>query len=167
MGWSQPGGGCGNVHRTTVLSGALERQLASAPPSWRCRMAVLPIPPRRAPAQWVRQSGVECECGIVAPMPPPRPNPTPAHPSAHPPSFDDPMTSASNDEDEDHAMALRDDAVATSPSGHGGGAAWGRCDLSNGMRPLLCRSVPPNNPVVPDVPFTPPPIPPPADRRRG
>ena len=47
-------------------------------------------PPRRAPAQWVRRSGGECECGIVAPMPPPRPNPTPAHPSAHPPSFDDP-----------------------------------------------------------------------------
>jgi hypothetical protein len=46
MGWSQPGGGCGDVHRTTVMSGALERhQLASAPPSRRCRMAVLPIPP--------------------------------------------------------------------------------------------------------------------------
>ena len=46
MGWSQPGGGCGDVHRTTVLSGALERhQLASAPPSRRCWMAVLPIPP--------------------------------------------------------------------------------------------------------------------------
>ena len=49
-----------------------------------------PSPPRRAPAQWVRRSGGECECGIVAPMPPPRPNPTPAHPSAHPPLFDDP-----------------------------------------------------------------------------
>ena len=116
MGWSQPGGGCGDVHRTTVLSGALERhQLASAPPSRRCWMAVLPIPPRRAPAQWVRRSGGECECGIVAPMPPPRPNPTPAHPSAHPPSFDDPetetsasnKTSASNDEDEDDAMGRR------------------------------------------------------------
>ncbi len=35
----------GDVHRTTVLSGALERhQLASAPPSRRCQMAVLPIP---------------------------------------------------------------------------------------------------------------------------
>jgi hypothetical protein len=71
MGWSQPGGGCGDVHRMTVLSGALERH-------------------QLAPAQWVRRSGGECECGIVAPMPPPRPNPTPAHPSAHPPSFDDP-----------------------------------------------------------------------------
>ena len=43
------------------------------------------------------------------------------------------------------------------PRGTGGGAACGGCDLGNGIRPLLCRSVPPNNPVVPDVPSVSPP----------
>ena len=127
-----------------------------------------PSPPRRAPAQWVRRSGGECECGIaVAPMPPPRPNPTPAHPSAHPPSFDDPETetsasnktsasnetSASNDEDEDDAMGRRCRDLPPRARGtrHGADATSAMaCDPSSAgaSRPTIssfpmCRSSPP------------------------